>query len=498
MAFEYDQGTNARGHLTRVTEASGNTQWTFNAQGRVASKQQTIGALARSVSYGYNSAGQLTLITTPSGQTIGYGYTNNRVTSVTVNGATLLSQVLYEPFGPTRGWSWANGTLTVRDYDTDWQLTLLDSAGLSSFTFFADGLIQTRTDDAPTTFGLPTGTTNYTPAAASNRLASSTGTQARTYGFDAAGNTTSYTGATFTYNDAGRMSSATAGGVTTSYLLNGLGQRVRKSNASLTRLFVYDEAGHLLGEYDQAGTLIQETVWLEDIPVATLRPGTPVAVFNVHTDHLNTPRKITRPSDNAVLWRWESDPFGQAQPNEDADGDGQAFSYNLRFPGQYFDVETGLSYNYFRDYDPAIGRYVESDPIGLDGGTNTYAYAGSAPTTVSDETGEAWQIPVLFCVRFPRLCKEILRCLKNPAACRDRICRSGATVYHAFCNIPGCRPGDSPATASFKLAAAEACLEGRLFVRTVCKKVPDRGHDREIATARRKIAECQRTLAECL
>ena len=93
--------------------------------------------------------------------------------------------------------------------------------------------------------------------------------------------------------------------------ISALGQRVKKVTGGNTTYFVYDEAGHLVGEYDGAGALIQETVWLGDIPVATLRPnGGSVAVYYVHTDHLNTPRRISRPSDNVIVWRWDSDPFG--------------------------------------------------------------------------------------------------------------------------------------------------------------------------------------------
>lgn len=284
--------------------------------------QQTTGSLVRLVSYAYNSAGQLAQMTTPSGQIVAYGYANNRITSVTVNSAPLLSQVLYAPFGATRGWTWSNGTLTVREYDQDGQLTTIDSAGLSTYTFFPDGLIQTRTDENPTTFALPAGTTNYTSATTSNRLASSAGVQARTYAYDAAGNSLSDGDRTFTYNDAGRMIAASLSGAATSYAVNALGQRVRKTTAGQSRYFVYNESGQLLGEYDNAGGLIQETVWLGDIPVATLRPrsGGGVDMFFVHTDHLDTPRRITQPSINSDIWRWESDPFGQALANEDVDG----------------------------------------------------------------------------------------------------------------------------------------------------------------------------------
>jgi len=109
-------------------------------------------------------------------------------------------------------------------------------------------------------------------------------------------------------------------------------------------------------------------------------------VFFIHTDHLNTPRVITNQAGQAV-WRWDqTDPFGGNVPDENPSGLGN-FTCNLRLPGQYFDKETNLHYNYFRDYDPAIGRYVQSDPIGLRGGINTYAYVNSNPLGLSDPLG---------------------------------------------------------------------------------------------------------------
>ena len=85
--------------------------------------------------------------------------------------------------------------------------------------------------------------------------------------------------------------------------------------------------------------------------------------YYIYADHINTPRVITRASDNAMVWRWDNaDPLGAAAPDASLTG---AFAYNPRFPGQLFDAESGLHQNYFRDYDPKTGRYVTSDPLGL-------------------------------------------------------------------------------------------------------------------------------------
>lgn len=389
LQFTYDQNLNGVGRLTQMTDGSGATHWTYTQQGRIATKQQVVGPRTFNVGYGYNLAGNLNQLTTPSGQVVGYSYSNGRISGITINGSPLLSGVLYAPFGQTRGWNWANGTLAVREYDSDGRITTVDSAGLATYSYYPDGTISSRTTDEPALAAVNDGLTTFDVSLSSNRLVSSAGANVRSYSYDSSGNITSDGTRTFTYNSAGRMVSATSGGVTTTYALNGIGQRVSKTASAQSTYFAYDEAGHLLGEYSNSGALIQETVWFGEIPVAVLKPNGSggINVFYVHTDHLDAPRRVSRPSDNVVLWRWNSDPFGAIPANQDADGDSIAFAYNLRFPGQYFDPENELHYNYFRSYDPTTGRYTTSDPIGLAGGINTYAYAASYPIGLFDAFG---------------------------------------------------------------------------------------------------------------
>src|SRR5665213_2921878 len=117
--FTYDTGTFGNGHLTQLADSAGTTSWIYTQQGRVASRMQQVGTLTKTVSMGYNSAGQLTSMTTPSGQVIGYAYLNNRVAGMTINGNTLLSNVTADPFGPPSAWQWSNGLKSYRDYDQD-------------------------------------------------------------------------------------------------------------------------------------------------------------------------------------------------------------------------------------------------------------------------------------------------------------------------------------------------------------------------------------------
>ena len=119
----------------------------------------------------------------------------------------------------------------------------------------------------------------------------------------------------------------------------------------------------------------------------TVASGT-AKIYDVQTDQINTPRVITDSTGN-VVWRWDSTPFGESLPDQNPGHTGTTndFTFNLRFGGQYYDQETNLHYNYYRDYDPQTGRYIESDPIRLNGGINTYAYVDGNPISYSDSNG---------------------------------------------------------------------------------------------------------------
>ena len=232
----------------------------------------------------------------------------------------------------------------------------------------------------------------YTYVPNTHRLAS-VGAAARTY--DDNGNTLTGlpSGYALSYDDRNRLRQATKPPTNTAtYRYNGKGERMVKavSNGLFATVtaFAYDEGGRLIGEYDDAGNVLAEYVYLDDIPIAVIRDPTP---YYVEADHLGTPRQAVDPATNAVLWRWDllEATFGTSSPHEDPDGNSTAFVLNLRFPGQHHDAETGLNYNYFRDYEPATGRYIESDPIGMFGGINTIVYAAGNPLYLTDMLGLA-------------------------------------------------------------------------------------------------------------
>jgi RHS repeat-associated protein len=454
FGWTYDQTgagfSHGIGRLTSTTHPAGSTQYAYDAQGRLTTDIQRVDAAAganasqivNTVGYEYDVAGNLTRITYPSGAQVSFGHTDGQVTSVSLarnagsTAATLVSGIEFEPFGAIKRWQWhlAGGSTQVneRRYDLSARLTryrlgnvlrdlTYDAADrITSYSHYdaTTGVAQTSlnqnfgydengrlttvtTASASWTIGYDANgnrtsvTLNGTPSTyitstTSNRLNSITN-PARSFGYDSAGNTTSDTaGYTSTYDAAGRLSTLTKAGVTTTYSYNGLGQRVRKfgsTGASSTVVFVYDQWGQLLGEYSSTGAAIREYVWLGSTPIAMFVPNgaNDPAVSYLHTDHLNAPRIATDTSGN-IRWRWMAEPFGTTAPEDNPSNLG-SLTQNLRFPGQYADSESGLFYNYFRDYDSTIGRYTESDPIGLEGGINTYGYVGANPVALADPLG---------------------------------------------------------------------------------------------------------------
>lgn len=162
--------------------------------------------------------------------------------------------------------------------------------------------------------------------------------------------------------------------------------------------YIYDEAGNLIGEYSTGSNTTPDTeyIWLpaeaslagndsaSDTPVAVIQNN---QAFAIHSDHLNTPRMVTN-ANNQAVWLWPYSGFGETAPVNPTTN--QAFTLNLRYPGQYFDQETGLFDNWHRSYDPQTGRYTQADPIGLNGGWSRFAYVGGNALKYSDPKGLDW------------------------------------------------------------------------------------------------------------
>ena len=352
------------------------------------------------------------------------------------------------------GWRWGNGSSYSRSFDTDGRVTgvtlgstqrslAYDAAGrVSSFADVGPGGTRTSSlsyDEAGQliSFAGPQGsasyawdtngnrrsqtlfgaTSSYTYAPGTNRLLTLTGM--RNFQYNANGSASTDGAFQFTYDGFDRLGTVSVpsqSNLISTY--NGLGLRVKKlateyrsggalqagpGNPAATattqaataatgtwvttsnRQFFHDDDGHLLGEYDSADGYSQETVWFNGMPVATVQGG---STYYIHPDHLGTPRAIRRASDNLEVWRWDSDPFGSTPESYPAGG--VYIKYNLRFPGQYLDVETGYHYNGLRDYDPWTGRYLQADPLGLGGGLARYSYVGGNPVSRTDPRGLYW------------------------------------------------------------------------------------------------------------
>ncbi|MGJ7499907.1 RHS repeat-associated core domain-containing protein [Variovorax sp. ZT5P49] len=378
--------------------------------------------------------------------------TQTEFSSYTYDAAGRIGSLTQNLWGPADS---DPGHSTIAAADTTWSVgysatgrivSFTATAGTgdsASFSYDANG---NRTASTRVLAGQTT-SRGYTLQPGTNRLAgfsqtiNGTSSTSVAYGYNANGDLTSDGLRSYGYDAEGRLATATTGAndvsPTTRYAHNALGQRVFKTEplyppsqgdendpgfwsslvAFFTKLwsptttqaeqlgyaYVYDEQGSLIAEVGSGGTNSAGEAQYIYLPTAN-GPIPIVAVVNgatyaVHSDHLNTPRKLSNATGQAV-WQWGYSAFGEDKPTlaknrfanlETTPNPGTTniaeVKFNLRYPGQYADEESGLFYNYFRSYDARTGRYSQPDPIGLDGGWNRFGYVDANPLGFTDPLG---------------------------------------------------------------------------------------------------------------
>ena len=429
LTFTYDSTTGGVGRLTGFKDEAGLTTLRYDYHGNLINSTRTMGGWTKVTSYSFNNADRVLKIVYPSGHIV--TYTRNvigNITSVGFRSSTsvpvtvLASNITYLPFGPIKSLVYGNGLARTDAYDADYRLTGITTPNTQQLKLVynaANNIVAITNLLAPAktqrflydknnrlTQAIGSyGTNQFSYDGVGNRLTQKKGSVLETYSYSPTANrlqstvksgitkTLSYTqngniatetktggsALTFTYNQRNRYSNLSSNGTqVASYKYNALGERLIKVTPAATNYFYYDQWGHLIAETRPNGAVIKEYVWLDDMPLAQIDGNG--AINYVHPDHLNTPQKMTSVT-KQVVWESDQQPFGETKITA------SGVTQNLRFPGQYFDAESGLHYNKMRDYNPITGRYVQHDPIGLKGGIELYGYVRSSPLRTIDPLG---------------------------------------------------------------------------------------------------------------
>ena len=516
IAYHYDEadsvtgcsGSFPSGRLTRIVETAVTTTYCYDSHGNVTRKTQAQGSQVDITSYSYTAADRLSTLTTPSQTVTQYSRdAAGRISGVTVTpnggaGQTVVSAISYLPFGPISGYTLGNGQAVTRSYDANYALTDIVSPALN--LHFARDVMGNITalgnspgaNPAVETYGYDplyrlAGVNDasgnaieaYTYSKTGDRLSkakagglatgvygyqsgthwlTSIGSAARSY--DVNGNTigSSNAGETlgYGYNNRNRMTLVQSNQQTVAtYVYNAIGERVAKAVTSpqlVNERFAYNEVSQLVGEY---GTTNRDYIWLDSLPVAVVDNGTAGSISYVHADGLGTPRAISDATGNTIWqWAYQNNPFGEQQSTG-------SYFYNLRFPGQYYDVESGLQYNLNRDFDATTGRYEQNDPVGLKGGFNAYAYVGGNPARYSDPSG--------LCIEDACIGEAALACAANPA-CDAAVAEAAAEAAAAVeAAAPAVESAASEAASSVDEMCQGLSREARRGVRSLLKRIEE-------------------------
>ncbi|RZV58856.1 MAG: RHS repeat protein [Pseudomonadales bacterium] len=484
----------AAGRLVYIRDGSGSIQHTYDFAGRLARRNIQIGDQEYPIKYFYDADGQLTGVDYPGIRELRYTLNaSGEVREIRLDDQLLATEISYLPFGPPRSVSLANGITRKSIYALDYTLTAVEDIGVNfratqSFNFDAVGNLLTlsRTGVAPEQWHFAydsksrlthasdaSGSINFAYDSAGNRLSrkrldsdgaavelntyayadngnrlssvqsSIGGSGQLAFGYDASGKLLSRSGAgnanvELVYNGFGRVKTAiVANEVVARFSYNALGQRVSKLTDGALWHFIYDETGRLLGRIDILGAQSIWYVYLQDQRIARIIGANgDTAVEFYHNDHLGRPWALSNAS-GELVWQASYAPFGNRTVKVE-----NTLPQWLGLPGQLYDRESGFWYNYQRDYDSDSGRYLQGDPLGVQGGLNTYMYAGANPLRFTDPYGLFFFGPVCGSGasarfvpdgRFTDACQKHDDCYggcgNSKEQCDLNLCTDGACLY---------------------------------------------------------------------
>ena len=423
IAYTYDEGEYGKGRRTGMSDSSGDTEFQYDSKGRLVSQTTTVSGVAYPLTRAFTASGRLDAITYPTGRRIAYShYANGKIrqASTTHNSVTttLVDNLAYKPFGKPTALSLGSwGTVNNQSAECDCLEMINPGEQMEqSYTYDHKGnLLYTQEPNTPwanqyfnydllnrlTRARGPYGTIDYTYDKVGNRLTRTidgqsdtysyipetskvqgiTGTNPVAFTYDGNGNVTGFGSKALVYNQNNRLVRVEEGSdVLGEYTYNGLGQRVSKVVDGVTTIFHYDFDGNIIGESSPEGVFSAEYLYLGSSRTAKVDVSTGDIYFYLN-NYLGTPVLMTDDS-GTVVWEAAYKPFGEAEVNPQA-----TVVNNFRFPGQYYDQETGFHYNYHRYYDPGTGRYLRADPIGVEGGLNQFEYAENNPINSIDPLG---------------------------------------------------------------------------------------------------------------